>query len=546
VLSRRATLLLALPVALALAGYVVLPLLRALVLGLDPEPMGAVFGSPAGRRALANSLGVSLATVAASAVVGTGLAWALWRYRPPGAAALRVAAAIPLALPPLVGALAFGLLYGEGGMLPRALEAALGLAPGRVGFRGIGAVLAVHVYVFNVYFYLFAGAALARLDGALLDASADLGAGGGTTLRRVVLPALRPALLGAALVVFMLSMGSLTAPLLFAGDEPFLTTQVYGYKTNGYLDRAAAVAAVLGAVCVAFLLAAERRAESAVTGAVKGPARVAPPPSGPLARVLAGLGVGLALLLLVPPVAAVDLLSFVDVPAWTTQPLPPRYTLAHYADLVRDPDVFAPLASSVWMAAVATAVAVAFGLAAALVVVKGRLPGRGLLRTAVLLPFALPGPVVALALLVAFAAPSVWTGGAVLVGTAGLLPLAYAVRHLPLAARAVQAALEAFDDRLAEASADLGAGAAATFRRVVLPVLRPAVVAGALLVFVGALGEFPASVLLYVYGNRPIAVEVLARLRQYDLGAAAAYAVLLMAVVGAAAVVAQRLSERRR
>jgi iron(III) transport system permease protein len=203
--------------------------------------------------------------------------------------------------------------------------------------------------------------------------------------------------------------------------------------------------------------------------------------------------------------------------------------------------VFEPVVSSLWMATAATAAAVVVGLAAAMVVAKSRLRGRGLLRIAVLLPFALPGPVVALALLVWFDAPSAWAGGAVLVGSTALLPLAYAVRHLPLTARASQAALAAFDDRLAEASADLGASGWTTFRRVVLPTVRPGVLAGALLAFVAALGEFPASVLLYVYGNRPIAVEVLARLRAYDLGAAAAYAVLLMVLVGVTLALTRRI-----
>jgi iron(III) transport system permease protein len=223
--------------------------------------------------------------------------------------------------------------------------------------------------------------------------------------------------------------------------------------------------------------------------------------------------------------------------------LPTEFTAAHYVALATDRAVFQPVASSLWMAGAGTVVAVLFGTAVALVVAKSRLPARGLLRLVALLPFALPGPVVALALLVWFGQPSVWAGGAVLVGSVGLLPLAYAVRHLPLVVRSTQASLEGFDDRLTDAAADLGASSLTAFRTVVLPVIRPGVLAGALLAFVSALGEFPASVLLYVYSNRPIAVEVLSRMRAYDLGAAAAYSVLLMVLVAAAAAVARRPGE---
>ena len=541
-LSRRVAWALGAFVGVVLLGYVVWPNLATFRLGLDGEVLADLFGRPraAGVRGLVNSVGVSLGTVAGGAAVGTALAWALWRYDVPLRRTLGAVAALPLALPPLVGVLAFLFLYGESGMLPRGLQAAFGLDAVPFAFGGVAAVLAVHVYVFYVYFYLFVGAALQDLDGSLLDASADLGAGPWTTFRRVVLPLLRPALVGASLLVFMLSMASFTAPLLFAEGEPFLTTQIYQFKTNGALDRAAAVSVVLTAICLLFLVGAERGGGGVGRGSAKGVGRRPAPLRGTWARALAGALVALALVVVLLPVATVVLLSFVAEGTWTTQVLPDTFTLANYTALATEPDVFAPIASSLWMAALATAANVAFGVATALVVVKGRVPGRGVLRALSLLPFAIPGTVIALGLVVAFDEPTALAGGAVLVGTVWLLPLAYFVRHIPLVVRAAQAALEGFDDRLGEASADLGAGPWTTFRRVVLPVIGPGVIAGALLTFVTALGEFVASIMLYVYANRPIAVEVFSQLRVYEFGQAAAYSVLLMALV-VAAVGASRL-----
>ena len=262
------------------------------------------------------------------------------------------------------------------------------------------------------------------------------------------------------------------------------------------------------------------------------------------ARAVAGALAGLFLLFVLLPVATVVLLSFVEEGRWTTQVLPPAYTLGHYAALVRDPGVVAPIRNSLWMAAASTAANLVVGVAAALVIAKGRVVGRGVLRALALLPFAIPGTVIALNLIVAFDQPTALAGGAVLVGTALLLPLAYFVRHVPLVVRATQAALEGYDDRLTEASADLGARLWTTFRRVVLPVILPGVLAGALLTFVTALGEFVSSIMLYVYDNRPISVELFAKLRLYDLGAAAAYGVLLMGLVVASVAVTRRLGAR--
>ena len=531
-MSRRASVGLTAAVLVVLVGAVLAPQLSTFRLGLSADVLASLFGSgrAVGVRALVTSVWVSLATVAGSAVVGTGLAVVLARVRLPFGRVLAAAAALPLALPPLVGVLAFLFLYGESGMLPRGLQALFGTDSVPFSFTGVGAVVAVHVYVFYVYVYLFVGAALRGVDGALLDASADLGASAATTFRRVVLPLLRPALVGSGLLVFMLSMASFTAPLLFAEGTPFLTTQIYTFKTNGALDRAAAVSAVLTLICLLFLAGSERGARSSGAGAAKGVGRAAQPVRNPLARAAAGLGVVAALGIVALPVATVGLLSLVQDGSWTTQAFPDTFTLANYAALVADPDVLAPVASSLWMAALATAANVVFGVAVAFVVAKGRAPGRGLVRVLSVLPFAVPGTSIALGLIVAF---NGLPAGAALVGTVWILPLAYFVRNVPLVVRSTQAALEGVDDRLAEASADLGAGAWTTVRRVVLPLVAPAVVAGGLLTFVTALGEFVASVMLYVYDNRPIAVETFAQLRQGSFGQAAAYSVLLMALVAA-------------
>lgn len=546
-LSRRAARALGAVVTALLLGYVAWPLVSTFRAGADATVLGELFGSwsAAGTRALVRSVWVSLATVGGALGVGTALAYALARLDVPLRRTLAAVAALPLALPPLVGVLAFLFLYGESGMLPRGLQAALGLDGVPFAFGGTTAVVAVHVYVFYVYAYLFVGAALERLDGALLDASADLGAGGWTTFRRVVLPHLRPALVGSALLVFMLSMGSFTAPLLFAEGDPFLTTLVYQLKLNGALDRAAAVSGVLAVICLVFLVGVERGPAARGAGAGKGVARRRGRALGPTAQALAGLGVGAALVLVLLPIATVVLLSFVAEGSWTTQALPDTFTLANYTALFSEANVFAPVLSSLWMATAATALNVVFGVAVALVVTRSAVPGRGLIRALALLPFAVPATVLALALIVAFDEPSALAGGAVLVGTVGLLPLAYVVRHVPLVVRSTQAALESFDDRLGEASADLGASASQTLRRVVLPVVAPGIVAGGLLTFVAALGEFVAGVMLYVYDNRPISVEIFSQLRLYEFGQAAAYSVLLMALVGLA-VGASRLVGGRR
>lgn len=544
-LTKRTSLLLAIPVGLILVAYVLYPALETFRLGLSAEGLRAFFsgGNTTGLRALWNSVLISLATVAGSAILGTLLAWILWRYAWPFRAALEALAALPLALPPLVGVLAFLLLYGEIGVFPRLLQEMLALDSVPFRLTGRGGVLFVHVYSFYVYVYLFAFASLRRLDPGLLDASADLGANGLQAFRDVVLPAIRPAVVGASMLVFMLSMASFTAPLLFAGTEPFLTTLIYEAKLNDELALAATSATVLTLICLLFLTTFDKQSGYGVTSS-KGVGRVANPISRGITRFGWGIFLTLILIAVSLPVLCVILMSFADTTGWTTQLLPERFTIGHYLRLFTESRFAAPLVNSLWMAALATVANVIFGIAAGMVIARGSIRGKRILALLSALPFAIPGTVIALNLIVVFIEPSPLVAGRVLVGSLWILPLAYFIRNIPLIVQAATSALRGFDNRLAEASADMGAPGHVTLRRVILPAIWPTIMAGTLLAWVAALGEFVASIMLYIFGNRPVSVEILSQLRLNELGAASAYAVILMCIVAASTMVFRRMGAR--
>ena len=545
-LTRRATYLLFVPVLLILLSYVLYPSLRTFWLGTSIENFERMFSSwnSANVRALFNSVTISILTVLGAGVLGTTLAYFFYRYDFPLRKTLMSVAALPLALPPLVGVLAFLFLYGESGILPRGLKMLFALDEVPFSFEGMGAVLFVHIYSLYVYFYLFVSAALRGIDGSLLEASAGLGASNMTTLRRVILPILQPALISAALLVFMVSMASFTAPLLFAGTENFLTLQIYNYKVNGDLELSASVSMILTLICLVFLILLElsNRSKKGVS-AIKGTGAAAIPVQKGYARVLLIGGAILLLLFLLLPIATVILISFAEEGSWTYQLLPERYTVVNYTALFADSDILQPILNSLKMSFLATAANVLFGVAAAVIIAKGRLvlPGREIIRVLAILPFAIPGTVIAINMIVAFNQPTPMTFGQILVGSFWILPLAYFVRHIPFVVRSTLAALDNYDDRLSEASADLGAGFATTFRRVMLPLLSGSILAGTLLTFVTALGEFVSSVVLYVFDNRPISVEILAQLRLYEFGSAAAYSVFLMILIGLSSLAVRRL-----
>lgn len=525
---------------LALLLWLVLyPLVLVLVEGLRGpegwtlEHVREFLSRPTEMRALWGSLWISLASVALAALIGVPLALLLGRYDLPGGRVLGGLVALPAVLPPLVGVVAFLFLYGETGFIPLLLMWLLRLEEPPWRLQGAGAILLVHAYSMYVYFYLLVRAALVSLDAAQLEAAASLGAGRWRTFRTVVLPHLRPALAGASLLTFMTALGSFSAPYVFGGGFRVMPTQIVATRLNGEDQLAMVETASLTAMALLALLLVRSDPRQPGGGGRKGsgPARIAI--RRPLARLVAGVtGWGLTALLLLPHFTLV-LVSFVPVGTWTTEPLPPAYTLSNYVTLVDDPVRVRPLVNSTWLAAVATVAAVAIALGSALLGARRPTGPRRAIEALLALPWAVPGTVFAIALATAFSAHEPLAGRFVLVGTLWILPLAYLVRNLPITSRAISAGVRALDPSLDEAAASLGAGRLRTFRRVTVPLLRPALLAGASLAFVTAFGDFVTSIMLYTYDTRPISLEILSSLRQADVGVAAAYGVVLMLVSAA-------------
>jgi len=549
--SRRLTWVLAAPVLVLLVWLVVYPnvvvLARSLAGpgGFSLAAYREFFTTRAELEALWSSVWISAASVVLSGLVGVPLAFLFARWEFPGRRVFGALAALPVLLPPLVGVIAFLFLYGGSGIFTRIVQRLLGLSAPPWELQGAPAILLVHAYTMYVYFYLFVRAGLSRLDEAALEAAESLGAGRWRTFRKVTLPLLTPSLSAAALLVFMTSMASFSAPYVFGGGFRVLTTQIYASKLSGSLSLAMVETVMLAAVSLGFLWVLRRlEGDREVASVGKGTSTVRRRVSSPWARAgLAAVGVGGVLFLLLPHLTLL-MVSFVPQGSWTTQVLPHRFGLQSYAGLAADPELLQPIVNSLEMAALATAANLLLCFVAAWLVVRRRFRGRGLLRVLLVLPWALPGTVIALGLATTFSVDRPALGRFLLVGTFWILPLAYFIRNTPLVAQAAVASFRQFDPALEDAARSLGAGWVATMRRVALPLVLPGLAAGGTLAFVTALGEFVSSILLYTHSTRPISIEILAQLRAFDFGKATALGVVLAVLVGGAFAVGGRWLQR--
>ena len=498
------------------------------------EPYARFFASPAGREALTNSIFISAATVVLSAAIGVPLAFAFHRYDFPGRRVIRALASAPVLLPPLVGVISFLFLYGESGVVSRTIQIVFRLADPWPQLRGIPAVLFVHAYSMYVYFFMFTSAGLDRLDASMEEAAETLGSTRFYKLTRVVLPLLAPSLVGASLVTFMSSMASFSAPYIFGGGVRVLSVEIFNSKLNGNIPMAMVETVLLAtsSVAVLFLLRwYEGRQKYSLVG--KGVSVRRTPIQSGAAKAVAGVVGSLVVLFLILPHVMVLVMSFVKDGTWTTQLLPPVYTTENYVRLFSDPTFFEPIRNSLWMAGLATAANLVWGLFATFWLRRRTGNVRRFADIMIILPWALPGTVVALAMVESFSR--------VLAGTVILLPFVYFVRNLPLVVRAIDASFAQVDPSIEEAAATLGAKPVFTIRKVILPLVLPGAIAGSLLAFITALGEFVSSIMVYVYSNRPISIEILSQLRQNNFGAAFAYSMLLILLIAATLLVGEKL-----
>jgi iron(III) transport system permease protein len=498
--------------------------------------------------ALISSVILSVLTVLFCAVIGVPLAFLFERYTFPARDLFATLAALPLVLPPLVGTVAFIFSVGESGIIARLVQSLFQLERSPWSLRGWPALLLFHTYTMYPFFYVLTGAGLSRIDASLAEAARSLGASRERVLSRVVLPQIAPSLIAAALLTFMTSMASFSAPLFFGGDVRVLTLEIYNARQRGDFTMALTQTVILAVISLSALVFFQRYegtrkfAAAAMKGAAKRRRTI---PTGRARAVAIVTGVVFSLILVLP-VATLILVSFAREGSWTTQTVPPAYTVANYAKIFSDPRAAEVFLNSLSMSAIAAVAALVWSfIVATLLAKRGGRRWRRLLSWLILVPWALPGTVVAVSVAEAYGKPSPLLGSFILVGTFWILPVVYFLRFMPLVVRAVQASMEQIDAGLEEAASSLGARWWQRFTRVTLPLVLPGAIAGTLLAFVIALGEYVASVIVFVPDNRPISIAIASELRDFNLGTAAAYGVVLIAVIGVCMMVAGKLERSR-
>lgn len=528
------------PAGLALAGLLVLlaftsalPLLRLLQRALDPDALGWLLHNPQARRAVQHSLRVSAWVALLATAGGAVLVFLLERLKLPGRRGLRLLLLVPLIVPPQILAIAWIGWAGPAGILTRWARSAFDLArvPWTLYGEG-GIVLLLTVFALPVT-YLTLGAGLTRVPRSLEEAARLDGADLRVIAMRILVPLLRPYLLAAAMLAFLAALGNFGIPALLGIPARFLmlTTLVYQRVTSfaaGGFAQAAALALVMALPALLALFAQQRlnRRADALETQLDAPLRY------PLGRwrwpVAGAVWLLVGGLMTLGPFGAMLLTSLTR--AVGVAPTPANLDLRHYRFVLGSLEAFPrALTHSLLLAGGAAVVAALLALALGYVLV--RLGGRGLaLQLLVDLPYALPGIVFALALVLSWLPSPI--PGLRLYGTVWLLGLAYVGHYLAFALQPIGAAWRQLDPGLEEAARIDGAGTLQAMRHVLLPVIAPTVVVAALLVFLNAFSEISLSALLAGSRAETLGWLVFGLEQAGDTNRAAALSVVLVVVLG--------------
>ena len=477
--------------------------------------------------ALANTAILLLGVGVLVTMLGTGAAWLVTAYDFPSRRTLTWALLLPLAVPTYIIAFAYLDLLHPIGPVQGAIRAMLGYDSPRQfrlpDLRSIYGAIFVLGFVLYPYVYLSTRVMFMTQAASLLEAARTLGAGRVEVFLRVALPLARPAVVVGVSLALLETLNDIGASE-FLGVQT-LTVSIYStWVTRSDLAGAAQIALSMLALVVALILLerhGRKRQRYANTQRMR-----------PMqARRLRGTGALLAIVLGWMPV----LLGFVAPALYLAVETGKRLHLVGGVSH----QLLAGLGNTFILAGTATVVTVLCGLVVAW---AGRTlressrfnPGRACLRIASL-GYALPGTVLAIGLLTPFTlidhalADALGLDGLLLMGSMSALVVAYTMRFLAMPAGGIEAGLARIPPSLEQASRLLGENAAGTLRRVHLPLLRPAIAASALLVFVDAMKELPATLLLRPMNFDTLATWLYAEAARgtYEEGAVAALAIVL-------------------
>jgi iron(III) transport system permease protein len=463
--------------------------------------VGEIFANQNYREGLRNSFLLACCTTLATLAIALPLAYLSDRFDFFGKKTLSALLLVPMILPPFVGAIGLKQMLGQYGAL-NAFLIHLGILDpadtidwlGRGQFWGIVAVQALSLYPI---FFLNLTSALANVDPAMEEAATNLGCTGWRRFKKITLPLIMPGVFAGGTIVFIFAFTELGAPLIFDYSRVTSVQIFYGIKEiDGNPFPFALVVVMLFATMLLYMASKfffgrnqhAMMAKATTAGGTR-------PIHGLRGLLCFAFFLAITTLALLPHIGVV-LVSFAK--EWYRTVLPAQWSTEHYEAALGHYLTVPSIINSLKYAGFSVIFDVVLGVAIAYVIVRTKLPGRGLLDAIAMLPLAVPGLVLAFGYLAITRPGRFFEDLDPSRDPTLLLIIAYGVRRLPYVVRSAVAGLQQTSETLEEAAQNLGCTPLRTLRRITLPLIAANILAGALLAFSFAMLEVSDSLILAV------------------------------------------------
>jgi iron(III) transport system permease protein len=522
-------------------GHLALGLFAARLFATDIWEIGCLVGSPR-CGVMFNTIVLGVLTGGISTLMGLAFALVVVRTGLPWRKGLRALTILPIITPPFVISLAIIVLFGRTGIVTGFLEAAFSIPPSRWIYGLPGVLISQLLSQIPVAFLVMIGVVEA-ISPSLEEASQTLGASRWQTFKTVTWPLLRPGLAAAFLLGFVESLSDFGNPLVLGGNFDVLSTKIFFAIVGAQHDpgRAAVLAILLlmltlGAFWIQLRWLGK---QSYVTVTGKGDAGLSAELPKTLKRVLYWTTIPWAVFTVIT-YGIVIFGGFVkDIGRFDLE-----FTWRHYLDafavettergLFFSGSAWDSLQTTIEVSALSAPLTGALGLLIAYLLARTQFAGQRAFEFLTMLSFAIPGTVVGVSYILAFNVPPLE-----LTGTGLILVICFVFRNMPVGVRAGLAALAQIDKSLDEASFTLGARTATTVRRVVMPLLRPAIVATLVFSFVHAMTAVSAVIFLVSARHNMATAYIVGRVEAGEFALAIAYSTVLILVMALAILIIQ-------
>lgn len=466
-----------------------------------------------------NSIKVTVVATVLAVLIGLPLAYMLRRVKIFGSGIVQILIIVSYISPPFIGAYAWIQLLGRSGVITKWINDTFHLQfDGIYGFAGI--VLVLTLQSFPLIFIYISGA-LKNLDNSLIEAAESLGYSGVQRVIKIVVPLIAPTILASSLLVFMRVIADFGTPMLIGEGYRTIPVLIYTQfmsEVGGDAGFAAALASIFIIVTIALFLV-QRVIARQYSYSMSALRPMETKKSTGLKNLLSHVAVYGVTLLAILPQLVVVYTSFLETIGG--QVYTGKFSLQNYENILFNRDL-SMILNTYQLGLIAIVVIVILGILIAYLTVRKRNKVTSLLDTVSMLPFVIPGSVLAMALIFAFGEAPLY-----LTGTSLIMVLAFVIRRMPYTVRSSTAIVSQISPNMEEAAISLGASERRTFFRVVVPMMMPGVLAGAIMSWMTILGELSASIILYSTNTQTLAVSIYTEVIRGNFGNASAYSAIL-------------------